>query len=240
MILIIQFYIVFPLTMPLFVWVKGGSRRVPAVLGVAAVLYLLLVWLSYQGMPLMAPYLKGHFMDLLVKFRDRSFVLWFYYFLAGGVAGLYLDRWRQAVRQAVGWNTVLCGALLVIVSGELFAGLPGGVNLNVSTSLKPTMFLFTLSSLVLLYAVAMAWAKTSGRAAVILQMFGRYSTGAFFVHALGLNFAVILLSRVWPAYAEAPVLSTAISFVICVSASLVFAWVVNRLPGGNWLVGTVK
>jgi hypothetical protein len=191
------------------------------VLGAAAVIYLGLTGWSYYYLPAHGD-VGGHWFQLiLVKFRDRNFVLWFFYFFAGGMAGLGLHKWRGIIRKSASWNLPLWMIGLIWVCYELWAGAQAGtVNLNISTSLKPSMALYTFSSIILAYSLAWNWSRLKNGLAYLIKLFGEYSLGAYFVH-------------------NAPITAMIVSFGLCAAGALLFALGVSRIYGLRILTGDV-
>lgn len=240
-ILIMQWYLIFPLLVPFFRWMGERKTRILGMVILGAIVYTTVVWWSYRIAPGMTAKMPGWWLQL-VKFRDRNLIAWFYYFLAGGAAAFMLTRWRSFVKKRAVLVLTGWAVMLVIVTGELFTTLAGGrINLNISTSLKPSMFAYTLLSLALVYLAGRQFAAAPDcRCSRILKYVGRYSLGAYFVHALGLVAAVRCMMFVWPALARMPLLATGTAFLFCSALSVLFTHAVSRLPYGRWLTGTAR
>ena len=126
--------------------------------------------------------------------------------------------------------------LLSWVTYELYK--PGTINLNVSTSLKPSMFLFTLSYIFLLYGLAVKIKDNFPSVHKTLSLVGQYSFGAYLVHALLLNYVVRFLMLI--KISEFYLLSTFLSFILCAGLSVVCVGVINRLPLSSLLTGSIN
>ncbi|MGE5395972.1 MAG: acyltransferase [Chitinophagales bacterium] len=237
-VLIIQFYLLLPLFLALFRWIDKDEIRAIRTLAVLGAIYLALTWLSYFFVTRHAAAVDSHWIQLAIKFRDRNVLLWFLYFIGGGSAGMFLFKWRKWVRNSWAWSLVLWVASLVWVCWELWSGVNGNVvNLNISTSLKPSMVVFTCVSLVLVYNLSLGWAKIDNGIVKLVQSLGQYSLGAYFVHALALSLLIPFIGTVWPQFRSFSILSMFLVFGLCVLLSLAFAALVSRIPGGHWLVG---
>ncbi len=231
-ILIIQFYLLFPFLRCLF---QKTEKVLPAlsskalVLIGATVIYLGLTQWSVTMRLNPANSVLLH----LASYRDRTFLFWFLYFLLGGIAGLNLDRFRRLLKR------VFFPALLVFggLGGyfTFYLNRPGDrLDLAYATSLKPSMVIFTLAAVSVFYYLTL---KLAGSSAV-LTMLGRYSLGAYFGHAVILNYSTILVLKITPGLGVLPHLS--ITFFLAVFLSLMVTILFSRLPIGRLVVGRVK
>ena len=239
-VMIFQFYLLYPVLLALFKWVRSWittQLRFIGVITLLAALYILLMWFS-------AGYIAGgHFQVkayvlqlLLIKFRDRNFLFFSFYFVLGGIAGVSISKWRDFIIRSVSWNSMAFVALFVWIGYELMQGLSGGrINLNYSTSLKPSMFLYTVSEILLVYGLSLAIAKSGSRLLGLLDFTGKYSYGAYLVHALALNYVnkaltgfVPLANYVW---------ASTLAFMLCTLLSLGVTGLISRIPYGKLLIG---
>ncbi|WP_018085952.1 acyltransferase [Desulfurispora thermophila] len=240
-VLIMQWYFVFPLLVSFFRWMGERKTRILGAVLWGAIVYTVIVWWSYRIAPCMTAKQPGWWLQL-VKFRDRNLIMWFFYFLTGGAVAYMLPGWRTCLKKRAIFVFMGWAVLLVIVTGELFNTLAGSrVNLNISTSLKPSMFVYTVFSLALVYMAGLRFAAAQvSWYSKLLKYVGRYSLGAYFVHALGLVVAVRCMMFLWPSFAQMLLLATGTAFLLSSALSVLFTHVVSRLPYGRWLTGTVR
>ncbi|MGE5405228.1 MAG: acyltransferase [Candidatus Saccharibacteria bacterium] len=241
MMLIVQFYLVFPLFLGLFRWLVRQTRLVWYITGFT-IFYIAFIWVPYTYIPAHAAEISPHWLNLtLVKFKDRNFVYWIYYFLLGGVAALYIDSWRAWIKKVWKWAWLVWVPVLVWVSIANWnpAGTKGIV-LGISSLLKPSMAIFTIANIILLYYAALKLADSQSWLARLLNAYGKYSVGAYFVHVLMIYLAQKVLRLFWPSYGEYPVIIVFVIFVFCAITSLAFSIAMSRMPGGSYLVGKVK
>lgn len=241
-VLILQFYILLPLFTGFFRRYEDHLSTLFMMMLFLGVLYLVLTWVSYRMIPLYAGHITNHWISLLaVKYRDRNILFWFYYILLGGFAGLYLRKWRHAVSRYLGVIGMLWVSGLIWVSYELFSGISNNtVNLNLSTTLKPSMTLFTFFSLMLVYSIAVYCRNTPGRLTSLLKTFGRYSWPAYLIHAMTLSWSVLLLRYLTPNIGQYPLCATLLAFLVCVFLALGSSVLLSNLPGSAWLGGLPK
>ncbi|MCW2276656.1 acyltransferase [Heliophilum fasciatum] len=246
-VMIFQFYLFFPLFRQ--GWLAIGPRLTTSRQGLAWILglavgYLLLMWLSVDMIPLWSERWAGwRAWQLFADYRDRNLLFWFFYFILGGIVGMYIDQWRAwAERYAFG-NLGIGLVLFLIVTYPLVGSLSFGANgpgvpavdINVSTTLKPTMALYSVSMLILLYAASRAW-QTQVRWSGALKALGRHSYGAYLMHALALDYVARVVIRFLPVLN--PVLKMFVAFGFCTAVAYGGSLLLSRLPGGHWLVGT--
>lgn len=247
--MIFQFYLCYPLLLAVF---KAVSCRIKTpwgfwlALGVLTALYTGLMWTS-------AAYIAGGHLKskstliqlLFVKYRDRNFIFFFYYFFLGGIVGIWLGKWRKFVLRSLTWNGLLFPLLFIWIGYELMTGAADGVvNLSYSTSLKPSMFLYTVSELLLVYGLAMALTQTIIRpdgterhcpVSTVLKFTGKYSFGAYLMHAMALNYVVQGLNAAVPH--NRGLAAGILAFVLCSALSVGFTWALSHLPGKKMLIG---
>lgn len=241
--MIFQLYLVFPWLARGVEFIHAKAKRrygedlrkplliMMVVMGAA---YMLLMDWSYriapqwtQGAGTAGTELLGH--------RTMFAGMYFFYIAMGIVCSLYLKEWRQSVKKMAGW------AAVVFVIGYIYAGyqlLSGGIapmNLNLSTYLKPSIFVLIVSQMIVLYAAALYIMERQGWASLALQQIGTYSFGGYLVHALVLS----LVAR-WTrglALEGYHLVATIATFAVVFSVSLLIAWGLDKLPFGVWFTG---
>ncbi|MGB8954562.1 MAG: acyltransferase [Tumebacillaceae bacterium] len=235
-----QFYLLYPLLL----WVFKQARRLTTTrAGLVAMIALLLAaygWLMWFTIYRIG---GGHvhptswFGKNLIRFLDMNFVWWSGYFFLGAMAGVALHRWREFVVRSVNWNGFLFVGLFLWVGYELMRSTYSGpVNLNFSTSLKPSMFFYTVSEVLLLYGLSMAIAKSGGWLHQMFAFFGKHSYGAYLAHALLLNYVIRAIAK----YVHVGNY-VALSFVLfagCAIATALLVFLISKIPYGNLLVGS--
>lgn len=238
-VMIFQFYLFYPILLWIFNKVKNNSTTwfPAAVVGITGIGYLLLMWFSSSFIPREHFHTNSAFIDaVFIKYRDRNSLYWMFYFVLGAIAGVKLLRWREFVLRSARLNSMIFLALLSLVTYELYK--PDTINLNVSTSLKPSMFLFTLSYIFLLYGLAIKVKENPLSVSRTLSIVGEYSFGAYLVHALLLNYVVrfLMLIKITEHY----LLASLLAFILCSCLSVVFVRLISRLPFSSLLTGSVN
>jgi peptidoglycan/LPS O-acetylase OafA/YrhL len=175
------------------------------------------------------------------QYADRNFLYFSLYFVLGAYAGLYPDLWKQWIHK----GSMLYGSVFIILFGyyvyivvQSFQTTPDGMKIgfNSVSLLRPMMVIFLVSSIFVFYNLASRMKGHQGlRWNSLLLSIGKYSYGAYLVHALMLKYSYyfdVSLFIHWPV-----IIRMIISFVICVLLSYVLVLLLSRLPFGKWTVG---
>ncbi len=237
-VLIFQFYLAYPLLLAFFKWLcrhVSSPGGIALTVGLGGALYTALMWLSSNHMPAVNFYFENKALQLFfVEYRDRNFIFFLAYFLLGGLAGTAVAGWREFVVRSAGWNSFLFIGLFTWIGFELMKGSAGGlVNLNYSTSLKPSMFFYTVSELLLFYGLSLLIVKNSPRLFRLLDLTGKLSYGIYL--ALVLVYCVKVLNRTMPPGHF--LVQSALALTMCALGSLGLALLISRIPYGKLLIG---
>ncbi|AVX31547.1 Surface polysaccharide O-acyltransferase, integral membrane enzyme [Carboxydocella thermautotrophica] len=238
-VMIFQVYLFYPLILPIYRWLRPrvqSYKSLYIILGMAALLYTALMGFSAYIVP--GGYFKfeSSLLQLIfIKYRSINFLYYSFYFVLGSLAAFALVKWRDLVLRTLAGNSVAFAGLFLWISLELLQGARNGVvNLAISTSLKPSMFFYTVSSILLIYGLALLVTKYNPLLQQILNGIGRYSFGAYLVHALALDYIVKQLTWATPSnYLE----MTLISFGLTAVVSFLLAYLSQYVPFGKLVMG---
>lgn len=219
MVMIIPFYLLFPV----FRLFLSGKRPAPMNLAVT------LAFLA-ANLFLLEALAKGVFqsdqpiLNTLYRYLDRNFLFWTFYFVLGGLVGLYYERWKKAVRSLWGISLALTVLFLIYIGTKIAAinqGAAAGdylASANVTGPLKPLMLLATLAMLPFLFYAVQRLLTRPTKAGLALSLIGKYSFGAYLVHAFILRYTNLLALNYLgglDVYAQ-----TLISFILCACVSV--------------------
>jgi len=244
--MIFQFYLLFPLFLKGLIWAKerGGpleTRTLNSLLVVTGLGYMALMWVSYKYLPNHAASYPD-FLQYFITNRNTNFLLYSFYFIFGAVIAIELERWRKIIQSSLRWNIVLFIIAYSWAGYELFVGsgysLP--INLNWSTTLKPSMFILVFSELIVLYLIAMKVTKKNSWLNKLLSWLGKYSFGAYLAHALVLGELVKFIDayhKVYLGLNQHYVLVTFVAFLIVSVVSSLICYMISMIPFGRYLIG---
>jgi surface polysaccharide O-acyltransferase-like enzyme len=236
-VMMFQIHLLFPILFVLFHWFRKrihSKSELYKVIAVFALAYFTLMWFSshyiFNGESLTN--------SAVLRYTDRTFLFYSFYFVLGGIAALTLPTWRKFIIKNVPLNTFIFLILFVIVGYELlsFDGVQA-IHLQVSTYLKPSMFLYIISEIMLLYALAMTIVQSRSIVYKVLQFIGRFTYGAYLAHFFFLHISANLLSMF-----DIPrnsLIYGLVLFAVTVMLSILTIVMMSFMPFGNFITGPV-
>lgn len=234
-VMMFQAHILFPLLFLTFhavrkrVHSKQSLYRIMTLFGIG---YFLLMWVSshfiFNGVTLTS--------SLFLKYTDRSFLFYSFYFMLGGVAAVTLPNWRKFIIKNVPLNTFLFLVLFVIVGYELlsFDGIKD-IHLQASTYLKPSMFIYITVEIFLLFALAMTIVQTRSFINTILTFISRFTYGSYLAHVFFLSISAKLLAMFH--IASNTLTFSLLLFTMTVLLSLTTIVACSLFPFGHMITG---
>lgn len=237
MVMIIPFYILFPW----FRLLMSKKRKAWTNLIIVAAFFvvnLVLVYALSKGMitsdnPKLA---------FIFDYLDRNFLFWMFYFMLGGLVGLYYETWKKFVIKAKYVAIVGLALCFYFIANDIIqlnrssTGDPYIFSANVTTPLKPFMMVTIIVLIVLVFAAAMKLASKPTKFSQLLALFGKYSFGTYLIHAFVLSFTsrlAIDYLHMLDVYSQ-----MVISFVLCASISLFLTVWLSRMKisvGEMWV-----
>ncbi|GAB1157522.1 acyltransferase [Paenibacillus illinoisensis] len=242
-IMIFQFYVLFPLFRLGVQFVNSQLAKITRITHMQSVLllvllaagmYSLLMKWSYYDMASWTAALAKPWSTLL-EYRSYSWVMYWFYFLLGAVCAWAVDTWRNWTIRALPWMISLFIGMYFWLGYDVLRGSGDVVNLNISTYLKPTTFIIIMAQLFMLYGFLVLLRGKTTKFLSVLTWIGRYSFGGYLVHALVI-YAIAYFTRPlqlsgW----HLPV--TLLSFLVTAAAALAISYGLSRLPGSRYTVG---
>jgi peptidoglycan/LPS O-acetylase OafA/YrhL len=216
-VLICQFYVLAPLFLTLYKKYPHPSR----IITLGLFLQLIATIYNYHfvnmtGIP---------FIDALIQYLDRNFILWTGYFLIGmGLAAkltsfrIWVERYRFWIITAIllTWTGLVLEFLYSTRAGQPFAG--------VITSVKPLVFFYTLSAIPILF-----WLQPKINSVPIRNFYtqiSKYSFGMYLIHPLVIWWIQIILVNI---HLPTTILVVFFSYIFCITLSYLGVSAANLL-----------
>ncbi|WP_059049296.1 acyltransferase [Paenibacillus senegalimassiliensis] len=240
MVMIIPFYLLFPL----FRLMLGKEKKLWVNLAVGVVFLGLALGLVYALSKGWITSDNAFLNTTVIRYLDRNFLFWMFYFVMGGLVGLYYKQWKMIVSR-IWWLCLIgLGVFMYIIYTRIEAltqSLTSDLYIYSSYVTAPLNLLMMgtiLVSMVLVFAAAERLAEHTSWLTSLLTTFGRYSFGAYLIHAMVLsstNYLAISYLGVLGVYGQ-----TVVSFVLCAAVSLGVCVGLSKVKGvGEGLVGRV-
>ncbi|MGR3775983.1 acyltransferase [Bacillus paramycoides] len=234
-IMMFQIHLLFPLLCTLFYWFQKrteNKKDIYKYMTIFACLYFLLMWYSshyiFNGEKLTN--------STILHYTDRSFFFYSFYFVMGGIAAVALKTWRLFVMKHIPLVTILFFVLFLFINYELFSfhG-ANSIHLTVSTYLKPSMFLYIVCEIIILYVLSITIVQRRDFLYKALRFIGNYTYGAYLAHFFFLQLCTKFLSLF--ALQENTILYSLLLFIVTATISLATMFIVSILPFHTWITG---
>ncbi|MGN4125957.1 acyltransferase [Lysinibacillus sphaericus] len=189
MVMIIPFYFLFPLFKIFISKEKKFSRNLSTILFFLILNFSLLYFLS-----------NGTFshifskLPFIVNYLDRNFLFWSFYFIFGGFVGVYYKRFIEFNNKICLLNILVWAFSMILIYKKI-----SDINYtetlnnyllsaNVTSPLNPIIFLFLISSILLMISISHFISNKMVNLSYILNIIGKYSFGGYLIHAFVLRF----------------------------------------------------
>lgn len=234
-IMMFQIHLLFPLLCTLFYWFQKrteNKKDIYKYMTIFACLYFLLMWYSshyiFNGEKLTS--------STILHYTDRSFFFYSFYFVMGGIAAVALKTWRIFTMKHIPLITILFFILFLFINYELFSFYgANSIHLTVSTYLKPSMFLYIVCEIIILYVLSIMIVKRRGLLYKTLKFIGNYTYGAYLAHLFFLHISTKFLSL--SALQENTILYSLLLFSVTAVLSIFTMVICSTLPFHIWITG---
>ncbi|PEY38899.1 hypothetical protein CN354_09655 [Bacillus cereus] len=234
-IMMFQIHLLFPLLCALFYWFKRRTQNQQDIykyMTTFAIIYFLLMWYSshyiFNGEQLTN--------STILHYTDRSFFFYSFYFVMGGIAAVALRAWRLFVMKHIPLLTISFFILFLFINYELFSfyGVDS-IHLTVSTYLKPSMFLYIVCEILILYALSITIVQRRGTLYKTLRFIGSYTYGAYLAHFFFLQLSTKLLALF---IIEAnTIFYSVLLFLLTAAFSIITMVICSAIPFHTWITG---
>lgn len=234
-IMMFQIHLLFPLLCTLFYWFQKrteNKKDIYKYMTIFACLYFFLMWYSshyiFNGEKLTS--------STILHYTDRSFFFYSFYFVMGGIAAVALQTWRIFVMKHIPLITILFFILFLFINYELFSFYgANSIHLTVSTYLKPSMFLYIVCEIMILYVLSIMIVKRRGLLYKTLKFIGNYTYGAYLAHFFFLHIGTKFLSLF--ALQENTIVYSLLLFSVTAVLSIFTMVICSTLPFHTWITG---
>ncbi|ALZ64214.1 acyltransferase [Bacillus sp. 22475] len=234
-IMMFQIHLLFPLLCTLFYWFQKrteNKKDIYKYMTFFACLYFLLMWFSshyiFNGEKLTS--------STILHYTDRSFLFYSFYFVMGGIAAVALKTWRLFVMKHIPLITILFFILFLFINYELFSFYgANSIHLTVSTYLKPSMFLYIVCEIIILYVLSIMIVQRRGFLYKTLRFIGNYTYGAYLAHLFFLQLCTKFLSLF--TLQENTILYSLLLFVLTAIISISTMVICSTIPFHTWITG---
>lgn len=240
-VLIFQFYLLYPLLQAF--WNRVNEKNnIFHVMIFCSIIYMFFMWVSYYYIP---AHVQSYspFIQNLAANRNMIFIFYFIYFLFGGAFALNMPLWLKNINNR--W--ILLASIFIIgfswTGYELYtgSGLNLPINLNYSTTLKPSMFILVISEIGILYLLADKISAAQNILVKTMNFIGKYSFGAYLAHALVMNYFNLKFNNILLGYTSSNVLACTFVFFIFVSAvSVILTYLASKVPLSSIVIGNIS
>jgi len=210
-VLIFQFYLLFPLLLP--VWQRLGSR-----IGLITVLLFALysgyIYLTFYNIK---PW-HSAFIQFLYQNQPKLFLTWAGFFILGAYCSFRLDSVRDFLSRRAGLLMIGSMALLAAMVYDLYSHI-AGAKMDVgyaATSLRPVGLAFTVVTIFAVLAAAGKYTVGKQGLSGVVSSLANHSYGIYLIHPLVLTALEIVENKLALGY---PLWLVAVNLVICVTAS---------------------
>ncbi len=234
-IMMFQIHLMFPLLCGVFHWFQiraHNQQDLYKYMIVFASIYFLLMWYSSHYI------FNGEVLtqSTILHYTDRSFFFYSFYFVMGGIAAVALRAFRLFVIKHMPLITILFFILFLFINYELFSfyGV-NSIHLTVSTYLKPSMFLYIVCEILILYMLSIMIVQRRGVLYKTLRFIGNYTYGSYLAHFFFLQIITNLLS-LFPIQTNT-ILYSLLLFFLTATLSIITMVLCSILPFHTWITG---
>lgn len=228
-VLIFQFYILFPLVLPLW-------RRVDKYAGIVTlgIFTLYLIWvglLFYNIKPVASPVV-----NFIFHYQGKLFLTWLGFFVLGAYCASRLSEVRGFLHRWTNWlilgSVTLLGAMVVEFYNRIAD--PSVVISYAATSIRPLGIIFTVLTLMAIVAVALRYLPSNSALARLTSKISGQSYGIYLIHPLVLTFLDLVEGRMGLGYHWWVV---AVNLMLCCIVSYLVAYLLSRNSWTRYLTG---
>jgi len=241
-IMILQFYILFPFFKKIVSWFRG-SNKWPILIGIALVYEYVALWIYNVVLPGFTYSLaEGTVLRQIFTLRDRNFLFWILYFIMGAVFAANFDEIKALVKKHI--MIISTGAFfslvyIIYVSLNTAEKVDGRyiVNYFLSSPLQISLIAYSFFSILVIFFISSKIADKQGKLYDLLKWIGKYAYGGYLVHAI---YVGIIANYVKALAAHVPIPLLAMIFLAYIPTfilSFLTTVLISKIKIGKFEVG---
>lgn len=234
--LTLQFYAIFPFFL---VFIKKVKQRPWIALSIGLVIQLL--WMYYDFNYIQTGvHTPPEFLERVVKYRDRIFLVYGFFFLLGGISAVYFESARRLLVRYASYIPVLFASAITLYSLHYFyqftvQKIP---IMRAAGALQPSVVLYSIAVIIFFMWIATRWAEKR-RLHTIVHTISNTSFGIFFVHVLALDLTRSYFLPIIPSFV--PVFfQIFLVLIVAFGSSVLISQILIKTPFLGWTVGRPK
>lgn len=244
-VMIFQFYLFLPLFFLIISKKREWTFNVLILIGLFIV-YIQLMKYSAFTLPVIYESIKSPILRDFVDFRDRNFILWFFYFIMGAFAGIHLDKWKSLTNKLKNFNFILYIFFTIFIVCKLIetlelntAGTGYKINFNVSAPLNPYMAGYAVIAIIVLYYFAEIICRKKGMLYKTIYEFGNLSLGGYLVHPLIITaLGLFLIPKL--GFINSLSIKMTVDFILTSALTIFATMLIAKLPYHQIFIGKTK
>ncbi|MEG0371970.1 MAG: acyltransferase [Clostridium sp.] len=230
MILIIQFFVFYPVFKALINKnYKFITNTIVLIIFLIVHMFLLYWYNFYAG----AHYdLSTGIIKKILGYSDRLFIMWMFYFVLGSYFAIYFERmknilWKIRYISSIGFLISLTYVMNFMIKTATTND-QGGYIINhfLGSPLNTIMFPLLFFSIIVLYPISLYILNTKAKLGSLLIEIGKYSFGAYLIHALILHYVNALIKICIPWL----FIEILVSFII---GSIISIYIIKKLSNSS-------
>jgi peptidoglycan/LPS O-acetylase OafA/YrhL len=222
-VLIIQFYLLFPFILRFLIRFKGHHRELLALFFIVNLLVILVYYYHF---------------DMPERIPRRFFPFWIFYFILGSVIGLNIEYYKNKIRNV---SFGVLGIFFFIASEEhIFSFYLEGLAVDNPSDIfymRPESLLYSTIAIILSIKLSEELSHHSNRILQILREMGKASFGIYLIHILFLKATLYLYKILGVSKGFA---SHLFLFLIALSLSMLSVKAINNLSIGRYIFGAAR
>lgn len=239
-IMILQFYILFPVFRSIVKRFKGGKKWIGLLAG--TFLYQIVVlWIYTKYLPgLTETVADGTLLKELLVYRDRNFLLWILYFMLGAIFAMNYEQIKGIINKyskLIGLGAVLSLAYIIYVSLDRAVVENGIVTVNymLTSPVYLRMMSYSVFAILSIFLICSKIVSAGGPLYTFLKWVGKLSFGGYLVHAIYVTIFVRIINHFL--HGQPMLLCIGLTIICTFVFSTLTAYILSKLKLGKYIIG---